>query len=330
MRVIFIPRITVNMTKHRADQLLNALWTGLNGLANCTILYKNGHFILVTFGLLVTGGAVISMFITAACFLAHGFSLNQISVFLIGATVSAIIFAHFFWWIEHLPSMIRQPFWGVRYVGYVSWGGLFGVVLFCLAFSVVCGYPFFSLSDGVLRGLFAAYAVGRIGCLTYGCCYGLIADKHGIQYKNPDSKVVREKGSVTGARYPTQIYSCMEGIILFLLLNAASYYAIPAGLITALSLLFYPVGRAYIETYRDRKRYLSSRFTGGQLACVVVFLLGCMILFIVLDDPNVTLPPKPLSLDQLGKSLSLVPAIAVAGFMVFLATGFHWKQVGTW
>jgi phosphatidylglycerol---prolipoprotein diacylglyceryl transferase len=315
------------------DLLLNSLWAGLSRLANRTILYQNGSFIFVTFGLLVTGGAALWMLITAACFFAHGLSLYQTTIFIVGATISALLLSHFFWWIGHLPSMIRQPFWGMLKIGYVSWGGLVGVAVFCLAFSIACGYPLLTISDDVLRGLFAAYAVGRIGCLTYGCCYGMTTGGqggHGIRYQNPDSKVVREKGEISGPRYPTQLYSCVEGIALFLLLNGMAYHAIPAGLITAASFLIYPIGRAYIELYRDRKRYLGFRFTSGQLACAAMFLIGWVILFFALDDANSAQPPRPLSFEEFNRSLSLVPAMIVAGITVFFATSFHWKRVGTW
>ena len=138
--VASIRRASAGVTRHGIDPLLNSDLTGLgrltSRLANYTILYQNGSFILVTFGLLVTAGAAVWMYITASCFLAHGLSAKQSAVFLLGATISALAFSRLFWWLGHIRSMIRQPFWGMRNVGYVSWGGLAGVAIFSLAFSI--------------------------------------------------------------------------------------------------------------------------------------------------------------------------------------------------
>jgi phosphatidylglycerol---prolipoprotein diacylglyceryl transferase len=302
----------------------------LSTLANCTILYQNGSFILVTFGLLVSSGAVLWMLVTGACFLAHGLTLHQSAVFLVGATVSSLLFSHVFWWLGHLPTIIRQPLLGLRNVGFVSWGGLAGIAIFCFGFSITNRYPLFTVSDDVARGLFAAYALGRLGCLTYGCCYGVTCVKRGIRYRNRHAKVVREKGETSILRYPTQIYSCIEGAVLFCFLNAVPWYEVPAGLITALSFLTYPIGRAYIESFRDRKRYVRSLFTSGHFACMAMFILGWLILCYAVHPSNHALPPKPFSANGFGQALPLVPAMLFSGAVVFLATGFHWKRVGTW
>lgn len=315
------------------DQDGSSLWARLNLLfsdvADRTILYQRGSLILVSYGALVTAGALLWMIVTGACLLETGLTHGRIAFFMIGAALSALLGAHLFWWQEHLPSMLNQPLLGLRHVGFVSWGGLLGTLVFSTGFSAATGYSLLATTDAVMRGLFGGYAVGRVGCLTYGCCYGRTARRFGVRYRNPAAKVVRERGGCLSPRYPTPVYSAAVGTALFVILNAMPYYHVRAGLITAVACLLYPIGRAGVECFRDRRRYIRSLFTGGHLACLVMFLAGCVLLS-VLDPPNGAPGPLPLSLNGIRRSLTSAPGMLVAGCIVFLRTSVHWKRVGTW
>ncbi len=322
-RIVFRFDFTLKSIRRGLQQLLD-------NMANRPILYRHNNFILVTFGVPVTAGAMLWMVVTGACLLAHELPYAEVAIFFVGAAISALLLSHAFWWLGNLPSLISEPLLGSRKVGFVSWGGLAGLVIFLLGFSLASGYDLFTLSDDVLRGMFAAYAAGRLGCLTYGCCYGTMSGKDGIRFRHPASKVVREKGTSSAPRYATQLYSCLEGIALFIIVNAIPCFDVPAGVITAASFLIYPVGRAYVEVFRDRKRYIRSLFTSGHLASLLMFACGLLFLHLVPDPSDSALPVMPLSIIGLCKALSLAPVIILISAAVFLATSFHWKQVGTW
>lgn len=316
---------------HHAGQSSPSLWERLNfvfsAVADHTVLYQRGGLILVTFGALVTIGCLLWMLVTGACLLGHGLSPDQIAFFMIGAGLAALLSAHGLWWLENLPRMLAEPWLGLRHVGFVSWGGLAGALGFTAAFSVAIGFPLLTATDAVMRGLFGAYAIGRIGCLTYGCCYGRTAPRHGVTYRNPEAKVVREHGACVAPRHPTQMYSAAVGVVLFVMLNALPYCDVGAGLITAMACLLYPLGRAWVEAFRDRRRYVGARFTGGHLACLIMFLSGCLLL--ATTAPNGAPAPRPLSLDAIQGSLALAPAMLVTSGLVFLTMGVHWKRVGS-
>ncbi len=301
----------------------------MSRLAGWTVLYRRGSFILVTFGAMVTAGAAIWMLISGGCLLGGGLSRRQTGVFFVGAALSALALSHGFWWLGHMRSMIRQPLLGLRSIGFVSWGALAGIAAYSAGFTAALGIPFLAVSDCVLRGLFAAYAVGRLGCLTYGCCYGIHARTRGVWYRSPDAKVIRERGECPSPRHPTQIYSATLGMALFLVLNVLPYFNVPAGTITATAFLLYPLGRASIEVFRDRPRYFGSLFTSGHLACLAMFVCGWMLL-VALGPADHGLVPEPLSIGQMTRSLSLAPSMLLVCVIVFVTTGFHWKQVGTW
>jgi phosphatidylglycerol:prolipoprotein diacylglycerol transferase len=298
-------------------------------LAECTILCRCQHVILVTFGVLVSVGALVWMVVTGSCLLAHGFQEGHVAGFMIGAALSAVAAGRGLWWVTNLRVLRHQPLLGLRRVGFVSWGALTGTVAFTAGFALTLGLPVMALSDAVMRGMFAAYAIGRIGCLTYGCCYGRISPASGVWYRNPDSKVVRERGPCHAPRYPTQVYSAAFGTLLFVGLNAMPYYEVPAGWITVAGCLAYPIGRAWVEVFRERERYIGEMFTTGQGACLVMFVAGCALL-LSLDLSSAAPRPLPLSPSVIRQSLSLAPAILLGGFIVFVVTSVHWKRIGSW
>jgi prolipoprotein diacylglyceryltransferase len=299
----------------------------LSAAADCTILYRRGDVILVTYGALVTFGALIWMLVTGSCLLAHGFPVKEVGTFVVGAALSALAVSRALWWVTHIATLRHEPLFGLRRVGFVSWGGLVGAAVFTFAFAN--GRPVVAVSDAVMRGMFAAYALGRLGCLTYGCCYGRVSRTGGVVYRNPASKVIRELGDSPEPRHATQVYSAVIGVLLFGSLNAMPYFDVRAGSITAVACLAYPIGRAWVEVFRERDRYVRALFTTGQFACAVMFLAGCaFVLF--LDHWEAAPVPLPLSAAAIREGLSLAPAMILAASVVFVATSVHWKRVGDW
>jgi prolipoprotein diacylglyceryltransferase/protein-S-isoprenylcysteine O-methyltransferase Ste14 len=318
-------RICVRAMQPTRDRL--SKW--FNAGAHQTILFQHGNFILVCYGAFIAAGAILFMLITAACLLEHGVTRHQVVIYLIGAPLTTLVFSHAFWWLGHFRSMIRQPLLGMRNVGFVSWGNLAGLIVFTVSFAFAFDLSLLGIADDLMRGMFAGYAVGRLGCLTYGCCYGITTAKQGIRYVNPAAKVIRERGDCRLPRYPTQIYSFWEGVLLFALLNLMAYVRIPAGLITAAAFLLYPIGRALIEFFRDRERYVHGIFTIGHPACLAMFLTGWLLLFLVRPG-GTQFAPNPLSLIAVRETMTLAPIGLMIAGIIFIATGFHWKRVGTW
>jgi prolipoprotein diacylglyceryltransferase len=300
----------------------------LNAFANRTVLYRSGNVIVLTFGVMFGVAAALWMTTTGACLITRGLTLRETCAFMIGATISALFFSHLFWRLGQLQALLHLPPRGLRRTGFVSWGGLAGLCIFSVLFCSLRNYPLLMISDDVLRGMFAAYAVGRLGCLTYGCCYGTASHRGGIRYWSPDAKVIREKGGGCGPRHATQLFSCAQGVFLFCLLNALPFFKVSGGLITTVAFLAYPLSRAYIEAYRDRKRYFRL-FTSGHFACLGAFLVGCLLAFGVSESAGGPAPVQ-LSSGSLIPVLWLAPVIVPTSVIVFGATGLHWKRVGSW
>ena len=315
--------------KERFRPLLKTSSEMLDSLAQWTILFRRGNLILVTFGLFVTVGTMVFAQHTTMLLLAHGIPWKQAVDLMISSALSALVVTRIFALVEDWRITRTNPLAELRRQRYVSWGAYAGLLLAACLFAIRYDYQPLLITDIVVRGMFTAWALGRIGCITYGCCYGVVSPEYGITYRNAHSRLVREGHHSGGPRYPIQLYSAIEHALLFLLLNLLAFRPLPVGFLTALGLLLYPVGRTVIEFLRDRPRYWKGRFTGGHFWCLIMFAGGWMILFSISPEPG-QLSPEPWSLPAMIDSLSLTPVVLLLGAVTFVVTSLHWKKVGTW
>lgn len=112
----------------------------------------------------------------------------------------------------------------------------------------------------------AGEAVGRIGCLLNGCCYGTPFSgswaiyQHGVW------------------RHPTQIYSSLSAALLFVVLWKLRDTLPREGDLFRLYLLLYGLSRFSIEFYRER-HYAFGALSVVQLVCLETALFAAFALF---------------------------------------------------
>lgn len=311
------------------DPWVRGLFGRLSRVADRTILFRRGKLILVTYGLFVAIGSLLFMLHITTLFLVQGVRPGDIVIFLAGAALSAAFFAHVFWWLKRWKEMLRRPLWGLRLVGFVSYGALFGLVVAAAAFARFFGYDGLMVLDVVVRGMFIAYALGRIGCLTYGCCWGKESAGLGIVYRNAEAKINRVHGVSGTPRYPTPFYSALEGLVIFALVNILPAFRVSAGFLTAFAFLFYPTVRIFIESYREREGRILACLNEGHLGCAIMFSLGLVLLFAIRPAAD-SASPLPPDLGAVGGVLPLSPYILVLAGIIFFISGFHWRRVGSW
>lgn len=159
----------------------------LNKLANWTVLYRRGNLILVTYGLFVALGSLLFTQHLATLLLAQGIPATDAMILLISGSIATFLLARAFSIAGHWRLLLPEPVTALRRVGVVSWGGFLGLALVTWVFARSYNYPFLLITDAVIRGMFIGWAVGRIGCITYGCCHGLPSNHFGVLYSNPDA-----------------------------------------------------------------------------------------------------------------------------------------------
>ena len=139
---------------------------------------------------------------------------------------------------------------------------------------------FFTVADIAVCCIAAAHALGRIGCLTAGCCHGNVYDeKHAFTVP---LLTVSQSGDLIKTQYtvPVQLYEALFLFALCAFLYVRAVKKKPYGL--PLYLALYGVWRFFIEYARadDRGQTVVSFLSPSQLIAVVLVIASVAAFFI--------------------------------------------------
>ncbi len=193
---------------------------------------------------------------------------------IVGAKVLLVAVDFPYYW-HHKMEIINN--W--RSAG-VFYGGFAAAVLAGMLYVHRTRLPLGRTADAVAPGLALAQAIGRIGCLSAGCCYGKpTTSSWSITFVDPRAH------DLTGVPlgiplYPTQIYHGLADFFLFLLLVLAYRRKEADGTIFWLYVLVYAVLRFIIEFFRGDFRgdvfgglLSTSQLIGVLAAAAAIFFL---------------------------------------------------------
>jgi phosphatidylglycerol---prolipoprotein diacylglyceryl transferase len=140
------------------------------------------------------------------------------------------------------------------------------------------------LGDIVIPSLFLGMAFGRIGCFLNGCCYGdQCSLPWGVRFPMgsvPDIALVL-RGWIGADQdfsirlHPTQLYSSLDGFVLYFLTSSYFPYRARRGAVMALGALTYPLTRFAVESLRgDELGQFNTSLTISQWMSIVMFTVG--------------------------------------------------------
>jgi phosphatidylglycerol:prolipoprotein diacylglycerol transferase len=150
-----------------------------------------------------------------------------------------------FVWLEW--PLYADNFWRIldlREGGLVFFGGLAGAFFSCLVYVLYAGIRPFHMADYAMGSVALGQAIGRIGCLGVGCCYG-------SAWEGPWA--IELHGAM---RHPVQLYASLS-LFLFWLGSEWTYrrwHQKKPGIILVLYLYFQAGHRYLMETFRSDPR----------------------------------------------------------------------------
>jgi len=150
--------------------------------------------------------------------------------------------------------------------GLTIFGGVLGAALGIWIYSKFSHINFGYLADQIAPGIILAQAVGRIGCILNGCCYGIDATiPCAIVYTNPDSFA-----PIRVAVHPTQIYEIIFNLVVFgVLLKLRGRFLI--------YLSFYALWRLGIDFLREGTPFLFGLHQ-AQIISIIVLAVAVSLL----------------------------------------------------
>ena len=179
--------------------------------------------------------------------------------------------------------------------GLVFSGGLIAVIAALGWYIKRHHLSFWNIGDLWAPGAAIGQGLGRIGCFMAGCCYGKpTAAKWGVIFTHPKSLA-----PLNIPIHPTQLYSALSGIIIFIILMTLRKRKQFQGQIFLWFLIFHSTARLLIERYRgdDRGVLLGSDMSVTQLLTLLLLLSAVATLIVLKSriEKKGTIPDQKIS-----------------------------------
>jgi phosphatidylglycerol:prolipoprotein diacylglycerol transferase len=230
------------------------------------IIFQIGPFSLYSYGLLVAFGFLLATFLILKD--SGRFALSRESVFdcliaiLLGGLVGGrLLFVLINWkyYSHDLMRIFMVHEGGLAFQGALAAGIFSGAIL-----SRIKGIPFWKAGDLVAPYIALAQALGRVGCFLNGCCYGKVI-YGGIGVTFPGETVMR---------IPTQIYSSLFLLALFVFLLSVRDKRPFDGYVLVLYLVLYSVFRFSMDFFRGDELSRLFGLTLSQVISIAMFIFG--------------------------------------------------------
>ena len=247
------------------------------------VLIEIGGFQIRWYSILLLIGVILGI----SLFMKEGTKHGYKSEFLFNLCFWTIIFAFigarayyviFNWNIYSKDPMSIFKIWegGLAIHGGLL-GGFITILFYCKKYQV----KLIKILDYVVPSLFLGQAIGRWGNFFNQEAHGGIVSKTVLQNFHLPNFII-EGMNINGIYYhPTFLYEsswCLLGLIIVLIMKHYKY--LKTGTITCFYLIWYSLGRFFIENMRTDSLMLGG-FKVAQIVSVILFLIGLFGLMIL-------------------------------------------------
>jgi phosphatidylglycerol:prolipoprotein diacylglycerol transferase len=220
-------------------------------------LLKLGPITVYTYGVLLAAAYLLGLKLAMTRAKSRGLDPNRALDLGIAIIVAALVGAKLLLILVDFDKFRQNPaeIFSVVRAGGVFYGGLIAAVAVAFWYMWRHRMPLWTTCDVFAPGIALGHAVGRLGCLMAGCCYG--RETHvpwAITFTNPEAAA--NVGTPLGVPlHPTQLYeSAAEALILVLLLWTEKKGRPFEGRTFWSYLVLYGISRFVIEFFRGDER----------------------------------------------------------------------------
>jgi len=233
-------------------------------------------------------------------------SFKQILAMVLVGLPSAVVFARLLYLIDNtvvaivhpdladsgqVINFLQHPGQLIGGEGLTIWGAVLGASLgiwiYCKLVKIKIGLFFDLMTPGIIM----AQAIGRLGCLCNGCCYGTPTNlPWGLVYTDPQSF------GFTGGipAQPTVAYEIIFCLIIFFVLLKLRNRLQPDGALFVLYLSLYAVWRFGIDFLRTGNPFLFSLHQAQVISIIVLLItVPWMIKHLRWAQKDTETPPSP-------------------------------------
>ncbi|MEO6183675.1 MAG: prolipoprotein diacylglyceryl transferase [Verrucomicrobiota bacterium] len=244
-----------------------------------------GSFSIHWYGIMVATGFLLGLWTASRRALRSGISADAVMDFapwlMAGVIAGARILHVVTYWKEEFSHEPWTEMFMIQRGGLVFYGGFFGATIVAIIYARRKRIPLLKFADVLAPSVALGHALGRIGCLMTGCCFGKQCSlPWAIHF--PVGHETHPTGLPATPVHPTQIYESILNFALYFFLAWLFRRKKFDGHILATYLLCYAVLRSFVEIFRDDYKPSEYFFNGtispGQFVSIGIFATG-LILF---------------------------------------------------
>ena len=223
-------------------------------------LISHGDFFLPTYGVMVALAFVAALWIIGR--LAREVGLKPEPVMnlgiycalagMLGAKLMMFAFDWQVYWNDPKQIFSRET---LQAMG-VYQGGLILAIITAVLYMRHAQLPPLLTSDVFAPGLALGHAIGRLGCLAAGCCWGQETKlPWAVTFTNPEARQLT--GVPLGVPlHPTQLYESVAEAVIFVVLYRKFHQPHREGSVIGLYLILYSLVRFAVEFVRNHEQAL--------------------------------------------------------------------------
>ncbi|MFH1305032.1 MAG: prolipoprotein diacylglyceryl transferase [Candidatus Omnitrophota bacterium] len=232
------------------------------------IIFQLGSFTLYSYGLCVAGAFLLCTVLILKDSKKRGMSPEKVFDCFVAILIGGIVGARAMYVTANWPEYAHSPLSALRFYegGLIFQGGLIAAVITAVVVTRIKKLSFWKITDLMAPYIVLGQAIGRIGCFLNGCCYGRIVQRAGITF--PQEAVMR---------FPTQIYSSLFLLLLFMFLLWVRQKRSFDGSVFMMYIIIYSVFRFLMEFMRGDEYMTLFGMRLSQVICIAMFACGTSI-----------------------------------------------------
>jgi len=234
-------------------------------------LLQIGPFTVYGYGLMIAIGVLVAYSVGEYRAKKQGLSPDELFWITVSCLVGGILGAKLLFYIVEIKAIIADPsiLLDVTH-GFVVYGGIIGGIGVGYLYCKIKKLEFLKYFDLVMPSIAIAQGFGRVGCMFAGCCYGRETDSwFHVIYQTSD---FAPNGV---ALIPTQLIMALLNFAHFFILAFIIKKLVKEdGQIAGFYLVFYSIGRFFLEYLRNDPRGSVQLFSTSQFISLFILLAG--------------------------------------------------------
>ena len=216
------------------------------------VAFSIGPLMVRWYGIMVVLAVVTVIFIALREAKRIGIPQEHIYSISLWAIIGGLIGTRLFHIIDQWKYYMAHPWQIIGFEGLSIYGAVVGALIAILIYTQVNKLSFWQIGDIIAPGAILGQAIGRVGCLLNGCCYGVACDlPWAVVYENPNSYA-----RLGIPLHPTQVYHIIWNLTGFAVLWLLRKRLKPQGSLFLLWLALYAAGDLSIRFFREGEPFL--------------------------------------------------------------------------